>query len=83
MGEVIVIFRILPSSIEIFEKVKENLQKLNPTRLEEEPIAFGLKAIIMTSIVPDEGGHMEILENKINDIEGVENVEVVNITRGL
>ncbi|RLI98367.1 MAG: elongation factor 1-beta, partial [Candidatus Aenigmatarchaeota archaeon] len=53
MGDVIAVFRILPGSPDGFDNVKSAVEALGPTRLEEEPLAFGLKAIKVTFIVPD------------------------------
>ncbi|UCD07044.1 MAG: elongation factor 1-beta [Candidatus Aenigmatarchaeota archaeon] len=83
MGEVICVFRILPKSPEMFDQVKEALEKLDPNRIEEEPIAFGLKAIKFTKIIPDVGGAQDKLENQIRSTEGVDNIETLKISRCL
>lgn len=83
MGQVICVFRIMPKSPEDFDKVKAEAQKLNPTRLEEEPIAFGLKALKFTAVVEDAGGTIEKLENQLESIEGVQTVENIMTTRSL
>ncbi|RLJ08528.1 MAG: elongation factor 1-beta [Candidatus Aenigmatarchaeota archaeon] len=83
MGEVIVVFRIMPESPEDFDKVKAGLEKLEPERLEEEPIAFGLKAIKFTKIVPDAEGEIDRLEEEIKRIEGVKDLETVLVSRRL
>ncbi len=83
MGEVILVFKILPKSPEGFEKIKKQLENLNPQRIEEEPIAFGLKAIKLTVIVPDAEGEQDKIENKIRQIDGVGEVEVLRASRSL
>jgi elongation factor 1-beta len=83
MGQVICVFRIMPKSPEDFEKIKTEAQKLNPTRLEEEPIAFGLKALKFTTIIEDAAGTIEKLENQLESIEGVQTVENIMTTRSL
>ena len=75
MGEVICVYKVLPDSPESFDKVKDLLEAMQPARLEEEPIAFGLKALIFTKIIPDGEGVLEDLENKLNDLDGVGSVE--------
>ena len=83
MGEVICIFRITPENPEKFEALGEELRELEPQRLEEEPIAFGLKAWKFTKIIPDEEGMISDLEEKLNSIPGVQSVETVQVSRSL
>ncbi|MCX6814226.1 MAG: elongation factor 1-beta [Candidatus Aenigmarchaeota archaeon] len=83
MGEVIVVFRIMPDEPESFEKVKKACESLKPDRLEEEPIAFGLKALKFTKIIPDGPGVMDKLENDINKIKGLGSAENIITSRAL
>jgi len=83
MGEVILVYKIMPNSPDSFEKVKGAVEDMKPARIEEEPIAFGLKAIKVTFVIPDEGGHVDKLENKLESIDDVENVENIMATRSL
>ncbi len=83
MGDVIVVFKIIPESMDLFGKVKAELEKLKPQRLEEEPIAFGLKAWKFTKIIPDEEGTLPALEEKLSRIKGVQTVDNVEISRSL
>ena len=85
MGEVIVTFKIMPKAIEtnldeLESKIKEEIK---PERMEREPIAFGLVALKVTKLVPEAGGELEKLENKLKSIEGVGEVEVVEVSRSL
>lgn len=83
MGDVIVVFRVIPESVEKFEEVGESLKKLKPDRLEEEPIAFGLKAWKFTKMIPDEEGKMPELEEKVSGVSGVQSAEAVTVSRSL
>lgn len=83
MGEVICVYRILPSSPEKFDSMKKALEELNPERIEEEPIAFGLKAIKLTKVIPDGPGEQDELEKKIESIDGVDNIETIMVSRSL
>jgi elongation factor 1-beta len=47
----------------------------------KEPIAFGLNAIIGDFLIDDEEGQMDKLEDSIKNIEGVGQIEVINISR--
>jgi len=85
MGEVIVTFKVMPKAIEtnldeLENKIKEEVK---PERMEREPIAFGLVALKVTKLVPEAGGELEKLENKLKSIEGVGEVEVVEVSRSL
>jgi len=85
MGKVIVTFRIMPKGIEVdLEELEERVRKeIGPERMEREPIAFGLVAIKATKLVEEESGELEREENKIRGIEGVGEVEIVEITRSI
>ena len=83
MGEVIVVYKILPESPEKLEQVKKGLQKLNPKRLEEEPIGFGLSAIKFTTMIPDAGGYQDELEEKIRSVKGVGEIECLRASRSM
>jgi elongation factor 1-beta len=83
MGDVILVYKILPAEPGKFDGLKAGLEKLNPKRLEEEPIGFGLKALKFTTMVPDEGGKQEELEEKIRSIDGVGEIELVHFSRSM
>ncbi len=83
MGQVIIVFRILPESPENFSEVREAVQALGPERLEEEPIAFGLKALKVIFLIPDAGGEQDNLENKLKSVPNVSTVETLTVTRSL
>jgi translation elongation factor aEF-1 beta len=83
MGEVICVYKILPESPESFGKVRQSLEAMKPASLEEEPVAFGLKALVFTHVIPDGGGALEELENKLNSIEGVGSVENIKTSRAM
>lgn len=83
MGSVIAVFRILPDSQEHAESVKAELEALKPERLEEEPLAFGLRAFKFTAVIPDSGGVMDELENKLRVVKNVNSVETLSVSRSL
>ncbi|WNY24424.1 hypothetical protein MmiHf6_17600 [Methanimicrococcus hongohii] len=47
----------------------------------EQPIAFGLKALIVTVIVEDDEGGIEPVEDAFNAIPEAESVSVINLDR--
>ncbi|UCD02754.1 MAG: elongation factor 1-beta [Candidatus Aenigmatarchaeota archaeon] len=83
MGDVILVYKILPKDPSKFEQVKTGLDKIRHQRIEDEPIGFGVTAIKFTAMVPDEGGKQEELENQISAIDGVGEMELVHFSRSM
>lgn len=89
MGIAAVKIKIMPTSPDTdLEKIKDEAKSLiedmggKNCKFEEEPIAFGLKAIIAFFAWPEEK-ELEELENSLNDIEDVNSVQVIDIRRAL
>lgn len=87
MGDMSVKIKLMPSSVETdLEKIKEIskaiLEKNNGknVRFEEELIAFGLKAIIIFFIWPEEK-ELESIEKSLEEIENVNSLQVLDIRR--
>ena len=83
MGSVIIVFRIMPKGPEAVETVKAHIEGLNPQRIETEDVAFGLKALKVTFIIPDSGGEQDALENRLNGIDEINNIEILTVSRSL
>ena len=85
MADVIIGFKVMPKTIEVnLDKLEEKIKKaVNPARIQRQPIAFGLVAILITVLMPDEGGVLEAAENKLRAIDDVGEVEVTGMTRSL
>lgn len=49
--------------------------------MKEEPVAFGLKALIVTLTYNEKKGSSEPLEEDIKTIAGVGNVDVIDVRR--
>ena len=47
----------------------------------DEPIAFGLVAVIAGFIIPDEEGMIDKLEEVVNSVDSVSQVEVKGVSR--
>ena len=82
MGEVGIVYKILPEDIEInvndlSKKIENEIKDLCKVKgVQIKPIAFGLNAILMFVIVNDEGGVSDIVERKIKEVKGVGEIEV-------
>ncbi len=46
----------------------------------EEKIAFGLKAVISSIVIPDAGGIVDDMEVDLREIEGIQSAEAIDIT---
>ncbi|NYZ78686.1 elongation factor 1-beta [Candidatus Micrarchaeota archaeon] len=80
MGTAAVIIKVFPESPEMLEKVKCSIQnELKPYKLEEEEVAFGMKALKVTILVKDSSGGSDI-EEKLKKIPGVSEVQTEEVT---
>ncbi len=91
VAKVMVLLRVLPSDVEVdVEGLKERIQteiaKLGGGFALQsygvEPIAFGLKALKLAIVMPEETeGGTYLLEEVIRGVEGVGEVEVEVVSR--
>ncbi|HKX82410.1 MAG TPA: elongation factor 1-beta [Nitrososphaera sp.] len=87
MARLVARIRILPAEAESnLENVIESIKGSMPQGMEMkghamEPIAFGLKAIVGDFLLEDAEGQMDKLEESIRGINGVGEIEVMNISR--
>jgi elongation factor 1-beta len=86
MGEVAMIYRIMPESPEVMDGIKKELDAVVKSvgaelnRVDEKPIAFGLKALEIAVIMDDKSGKSGELEEKISSIPGVQSMELVDMS---
>ena len=86
MGQatVIVTYKITPEGLEVdINDLQEELKKFQPQKMEVQPIAFGLNAIIMIKVLPEIEGEADRFAEKIQAIKGVQTVDIIEMTRGL
>jgi len=77
----------MPSSPDVsLEKIKEDARKIvvdnggKNREYEEEPVAFGLKAVIVFFEWPEEK-NLEEVENALSEIENVSSSQVIDMRR--
>jgi elongation factor 1-beta len=84
---VVVQMKVLPEGIEVdLGKLQEKIKAALPEnadmyKVKEEPIAFGLKCLKVTVLIPDAEGGTEPVEQAILAIEDVQRVEVELVSR--
>ncbi len=85
MAEVIATFRVMPKGVDIdLENLKKKItEKINPDRINESPVAFGLVALNVIKIIPDAGGEVDKIEDQLRRIEEISEVEITDLTRSL
>ncbi len=87
MARLIVRIKILPESIDTdLDSLKSRIEGLLPHGMtikahKIEPIAFGLNALLVDFAMNDEEGQMDRLEEKLKEIEGVSEIQIVNLSR--
>lgn len=83
MGTVAVILKVMPESPDVdLVKLKDRIKKDVPAvkDIREEPIGFGLKALIVAALVNDAAGESDAVEAAIQKIPGVERAEITEVT---
>ena len=83
MGDVVAVLQLMPAEDTEFEKLKDAALAVagKVDKVEEEPIAFGIKALKLTVVVPDGEGGTQSLEEKLAALPEVGDVQVVDLAR--
>ena len=84
-GSVITTFRVMPESTDVdLDELEDRIrEKINPARMERQPIAFGLEAILLVKQIPEKDGELDRITEEIMSIEGVREAQVIDITRSM
>ena len=91
MANVVVSLKIMPESPEVdLNKIEEEAKKKiiefageGDMKTEQEPVAFGLKAVKIIFVMDEAKGSTEPLEDTLSDIEGVNSVEITDVRRAV
>ena len=90
MSTAAVRFKIMPESLEVnLEKLRDDVKGViesfesgifNDSK--EEPIAFGLKALIVTLAIA-ESEETDTVEAKLRELEGISSIELIDYRRAV
>ncbi|MFH0868448.1 MAG: elongation factor 1-beta [Candidatus Woesearchaeota archaeon] len=91
MAQVVITLKIMPESPEVdLNKIEQeakakiiDFSQNKEMKTEQEPIAFGLKAIKIIFVMEESKGSTDALEEQIKTISGVNSVEVVDVRRAI
>ncbi len=88
MGSVIITYKVFPTGVEVnFDDLKKKIEANLPQYATidgygEEPIAFGLKALLMQVRFPeDKSGVLDDLEKKLEGISEVSQLQTLMVRR--
>jgi elongation factor 1-beta len=88
MGSVVITYKIFPKDIiENFDELKKKIENCLPEFASvygygEEPVAFGLKALLVQLKFPeDKTGILEEVEKKLEEISEISQVQTIMVRR--
>lgn len=87
MARVVASIKVYPQDVIIStDMIKEGITKALPSDVQvhkfvEEPIAYGLVALIAHIVFPESEGELEKVENAIKTVKGVGQIEIQMVRR--
>ncbi|UCF08965.1 MAG: elongation factor 1-beta [Thermoplasmata archaeon] len=87
MGEVAIIYRIMPEGTDIdlkdlSERVREAAKDVAKVQgMQEKPVAFGVTALLIRVIIEDREGGPEEIEQTLSSVPGVQSLEALEMSR--
>jgi len=88
LGRIVIAYKIFPSESSVDlkllkEKIKKQLSDIaSVQRFAEEAIAFGLSALIVNMILPeDKEGILDETEKRLTDMEEVSQIQTLGVNR--
>jgi translation elongation factor aEF-1 beta len=83
MGKVAITFRLMPEGLETdIDKLQEEVKGILGEYIKSmqvKPFAFGLNALYVIALVPDEKGIVDRLESSLGEIKDIQGIEVVGV----
>jgi elongation factor 1-beta len=87
LAKVVAQIKIFPTETTVdLGELRKKIEKALPpettiARFDEEPIAFGLVALVASVVMPEEEGRMDKVEEALKSVENVGEIQVVNVWR--
>jgi len=88
MGKIVIAFKIFPSESTVDldllkEKIRKELSDISSVqKFAEEPIAFGLSALIVNMVLPeDKEGILDETEKRLSSIEEVGQIQTIAVNK--
>ncbi|MET1124697.1 MAG: elongation factor 1-beta [Archaeoglobaceae archaeon] len=82
MARVMVKLKVMPEDVnvnleEVIERIKDiQIEGVEVRDWKIQPVAFGLKALLVLAVMPDEANVSDVFVDEIKKIEGVGSVEI-------
>jgi len=90
MTKVIITIKLMPKSPDVdLSKIREEAESkivafdAQVGKVEEEPLAFGLKSLNIVFVMDESKGSVDPLEEDLASIEGVTTAEVTDVRRAI
>ncbi len=88
MGFVLLTFKLMPEAVETnLDKVKNETEAIinkfggKIEKIDKEPVAFGLVALIIVVSLNESITNLDPLEDQLRNVDGVESAEVIDVRR--
>jgi elongation factor 1-beta len=91
MGKAVITFKLMPQGVEVdLEPIKEKARQIaqeagaiGEMQVKEDPIAFGLKAVLVLAMYEVEGADFDGIAAKMGKLEGVQSSEIAKMDLAL
>ncbi len=91
MAKAVITFKIMPESVEVdlepikveAEKIAKEAGSIGEMQVKIEPVAFGLKAVIVMAMYEVEGSEFDQIAAKMQELEGVQTAVVAKMDLAL
>jgi translation elongation factor EF-1beta len=81
MGKAMVIYRIYPEEDYNLAKLVSDINKVDKVKaVQREPVAFGLEVLKVGALVDDKLDKPEDVENALRKVQGVKEIECLDVT---
>jgi elongation factor 1-beta len=91
MASVVCTLKIMPESPDVdlhaletkARHAIESFTQMKEMKVEIEPIAFGLKALKIIFLTPEDKGSPDEIAEKVSQFEGVNSAEIIDVRRAM